>query len=393
MNDINNNQQHIIFYHGENCIDGAMAYAILHEKLTKEGIKEEDIIAIPLGHSKPEEAIETIRSKIDELPKLTKQDKIDETSQSTDQNNKHKVFFVDYFPNSENTTDLFNELSDNNNIEICVRDHHQTALENITKSTQHKTQIPTNLEKGNRFDSFIKFALDRSATMILWQEIHPEKPAPDFIDIVGKADMNQLISEDEYKIASYLDSIPKFSPTQALEAYQEFKEKTTQEMIELGEPIYNQLVENTNEAIDKIRVFCLESSEKSEPKSTALLEIDKMENIGRIGTKMIKDRFCGITEADFVLVARPANQDIMNVSVIPCRTAKINAGEIAKYMGEKNGGKGGGRSDQAAFQIPTANYEKMLHQAQEVDLSGAEIGESKTISSQSPKCAKSSKSI
>jgi hypothetical protein len=347
MDETDSNKKHLIFYHGENCIDGAMAYAILQEALIDSGTHAKDIIAIPLSHNKPEETIARIRETIDIYPQC-------------------EVNFVDYFPNGEGTQQLYSDLLNNPHIsDVHIRDHHKTALDNLNKvacSLKNETSDLSRDSYDSVFSRIISaFSEEYSATMMIWQETHPQEKVPDFVVTVGKADLNQLQTDEDYYIASYMDSIAKFTPQQAIQAYQTFKNQSKEEMVECGKPIYETLVANANTAIANARIIELPSSSDGEPVATPIIEIDKIENLGRIGTKMLKDQLCGKAESGFLLVARPiTGDDRMNISVIPCGNKVINAEQVAIFMGERYKGGGGGRPDQAAFQIPNAQYEKML---------------------------------
>ena len=333
-------KKYIIFYHGDACLDGAMAYAVKEENLRKNKVNGNDILGVPLSHNDPEKAMKTINTIVEENP-------------------GSEVIFVDYFPNHKESKLFALGLLNDKSINLNFRDHHPTAFKTLT-------DVVCNVKKNPLYDSVLSpmllFSQTVSSAIIIWEETHPQEPIPAIIQLVSDADLNQLKGEESKQIAAYLDAQPKYTPEQARSTYEKLKKMSLEEIKDKGKEFYVQLLINTENAIDTAKLYPIFSGNQELTVLTTVIEVDRIEDLGRVGVEKIKQAFCGKTSTDFVLIARPIpHTDKMNVSVVPCNGSAVDAEQIALYLGKKYNGEGGGRKDQAAFQIPVAEYKKMAN--------------------------------
>jgi len=347
-------KKHIIFYHGDNCLDGAMAMAFFREDLIKNGVKAEDIVAFPLSHNNSDKALETIKNTIEKYKEKYKNQEIE-------------IDFLDFFPTNQRTTKvIYDALREKGNTLIKIRDHHVTAHNTLEDMISSKSK-PVNI----RIDSvFSSPAAKKSAALMVYEETHPDEPVPKWVIYVSRADLSILESQEGHITAAFFDSLDKSTPEKAIAVYEMLTSLSEAEMLEKGKAIYDRLVISTNKIMSKSRDYSIEY--KGKKINVPVMELfTDMPEIGRVGTQTIRGHFQK-TGHDFVLISRPnpANEQEMRVTVLVCKkedplATQPNAAEIAKslavnYLGIDAEIKAGGREDQAVFTITNMGYRQML---------------------------------
>lgn len=293
----------IVIYHRD-CIDGVAAAWAVEKKWGREA---GTLNYIPYGHHDGEAAERSILAALG--------------TGST-------IFFVDVAP----TPAFLKKLLAADPVSIRILDHHKSAFDSLRGITGPNLDV--------RIDP-----LHPSAAHMVWNDLHPGKPPPDFFDLIAKMDVaEKLETEDDYAAAAFIDSKGIRGIREAFGNFASIEEMTYAALVENGREIYSDQYNRILKLEDNVMVTQIDLPHLR-GKRIPIVNAD-VQNFGRAVSKYLKglgkEAGCGIAFAWYVQGNGAVTMSIRS-------DGTVDASILAKLLCKACGAKGGGHATSAAI--------------------------------------------
>lgn len=298
-------KKHLIVAYHQDCIDGlASAWAV--------GKKYEDdkaakITYVPYGHHRQDVSEEQILQAAQP---------------------GSEILFVDAAPRP----DFLKKLLSSHASLVRVIDHHKSAMESLSAFKAPNLQLDMD-------------ANHPSAALMVWERMHPGTPAPDFIRMIARMDVQtDLRTPHDFAVAAYIDSKSIRSIEDAFRSFSDLSAMTLNEMTLEGSGLYRDQYNRITKLGDNVMYTQLPHHEDLRDVWIPVVNAD-VQNFGRSISQYLRE-LGQKTGADMAFAWYMQGNGKITMSIRS--DGAPDASHVARHLCEQHGAQGGGHGTSAA---------------------------------------------